>query len=200
MVKIYNVSQRELVESLALELRKEETIVAPEWASFVKTGTHKQRPPQREDWWYVRAAAILRSVALLGPVGVCKLRTKYGGKKRRGHKPAQFRKGSGSIIRKVLQQLEKAGHLKKEEKELRRGRLITPKAQKLLDQCARSLIKIKAPAKKVEVKEEVKVEKKAEVKQEKVEAKPEVKETPKVEEQPKAEIKKETPQKEDKKE
>ena len=41
-----------------------------------------------------------------GPIGVSKLRTKYGGKKNRGHKPEHFYKGSGSVARKVLQQFE----------------------------------------------------------------------------------------------
>ncbi len=27
---------------------------------FVKTGPNKDRPPMQEDWWYIRAAAVLR--------------------------------------------------------------------------------------------------------------------------------------------
>ena len=83
---IYDVDQTELVESLTEELKKVETIKPPAWAAFVKTGIHKERPPLREDWWHVRAASVLRKVTLIGPVGVSKLRTLYGGKQSRGYK------------------------------------------------------------------------------------------------------------------
>ena len=109
-------------------------IKAPEWAPFVKTGTHKERPPQQKDWWHIRAASILRKVELLGPVGVNKLRTKYGGKKNRGAKPERFKKGSGNIIRKILQQLEQAQLLKQEKKNVHKGRILTAKGKQLLNE------------------------------------------------------------------
>ena len=106
---IHDVYPNDLIEKAAEELKKVEAVKPPVWVTFVKTGVHRERAPLDKDWWYMRAAAVLRSVALLGPIGVSKLRTKYGGKKRRGHQPPIFRRGSGSIIRKVLQQLDKAG-------------------------------------------------------------------------------------------
>ena len=116
MTSIYDVDVNELVEKVAEELKKDENIKSPEWAGYVKTGMHKERAPLNKDWWYLRTAAVLRTIYKQGPVGVSKLRIKYGGKKRRGHKPSRFYPGSGNIIRKALQQLEKAGFLKKDEK------------------------------------------------------------------------------------
>ncbi|MBN2111795.1 40S ribosomal protein S19, partial [Candidatus Woesearchaeota archaeon] len=115
----------------------------------------------REDWWYVRAASILRKVSMLGPVGVSKLRTLYGGKKDRGMKPEKFMKGSGNIIRKALQQLEKAGLAKQAEKGTHKGRVITPKGKSLLDKAAvkiqkSSPKKAEEKQKKIEVKKEEK--------------------------------------------
>ena len=141
MVTIYDVDVNVLVNQVAEELKHVNDIKAPEWAVYVKTGNHKERPPTQENWWHLRAGAVLLKVHKLGPVGVSKLRVKYGGKKNRGHKPDRFVKGSGSIIRKVLQQLEKAGliaqvALKKEEKG-RRGRIITGKGMKLLNVAAK---------------------------------------------------------------
>ena len=81
MKSIYNVPQGELIEKTALELKKIQSIKAPIWSEFVKTGAHKERAPARNDWWHVRAAAILRTTYNLGPIGVSKLRSKYGGKK-----------------------------------------------------------------------------------------------------------------------
>jgi small subunit ribosomal protein S19e len=107
-------------------------IEKPEWASFVKTGMQKQRPPEQADWWFYRAGSVLRTVNRLGPIGVSKLRNKYGGKKNRGHKTEHTYKGSGKIIRVILQELEQAGLIKQEKKGLHKGRVITAKGKEVL--------------------------------------------------------------------
>ena len=109
MASVYDANPNELVEKAAGELKK--VIKAPDWSRYVKTGVHKERPPADLDWWYKRAAAVLRKVYILGPVGTNKLRAKYGGKKNRGYKPEKFFRGSGKIIRSILQQAEAAGDL-----------------------------------------------------------------------------------------
>ncbi|RJQ16937.1 30S ribosomal protein S19e [Candidatus Woesearchaeota archaeon] len=121
----------ELIQKAAIELKK--TIKKPEWASFVKTGTSRERPPVDEDWWYMRAASILRRIYIKGPIGVSKLKTLYGGKKNRGYKPEKFFTGSGKIIRVILQQLEKAELIKQGSKGVHKGRMVTPKGKKFLD-------------------------------------------------------------------
>jgi len=145
MPTIYDVPVNDLIEEVAKDLKEFNEIKPPEWSVFVKTGMHKERPPARADWWHVRCAAVLRSVRKLGPVGVAKLRTKYGGKKNRGHKTEHFYKGSGNILRKVLQQLEAAGLVKQDKEGVHRGRVATPKGISLLDKAAVRLYK---PAKK----------------------------------------------------
>lgn len=144
MGSIYDVSPNELIERAAVELAKMPEIAPPEWAKFVKTGHFRQRPPAREDWWYMRSAAVLRSVYKLGPIGVEKLRTKYGGKKDRGHKPAKFFRASGNILRKVLQQLETAQLVKQATVGVHKGRVITPKGRSLLDKLATEIAGPKA--------------------------------------------------------
>jgi len=139
MTTAFDVDKNTLIEKLAEELKKNSNIKPPEWAAWVKTGVHKERPPVKQDWWYARAAAVLARINMMGPVGVSKLRTKYGGKKRRGHKPPHFRKGSGNIIRKVLQQLEKAGLIRQTDTKGRKGRVITPAGRSLLDKTATTL-------------------------------------------------------------
>ena len=84
MATIYNADPSELIEKASEELKKLESIKAPECAVFVKTGVHKERPPVNNDWWYVRASSVLRHVYRFGPIGVSKLRIKYGGKKKHG--------------------------------------------------------------------------------------------------------------------
>ena len=142
MTTVYDVDAQELILKAAEELKKIPEIKPPVWATFVKTGMHKERPPIADDWWYTRTASVLKTVYRLGPVGVSKLRTKYGGKKNRGVKKEHFYKGSGNILRKSLQQLEKAGFVKFAEKGVHKGRIVTPRGRAFLDKMATNLKKV----------------------------------------------------------
>lgn len=124
---MFDVPINDLIEKVAENLKKLNEIKPPIWADFVKTGRHKERRPVRTDWWFTRTAAVMLSVARLGPVGVSKLRMKYGGKKNRGVASEHQYRGSGNIIRKALQQLEKAGLVKETQKGVHKGRVLTPK-------------------------------------------------------------------------
>jgi len=189
MSNIYDIDQSELVEKAAEELKKLSEIKPPEWATFAKTGAHKERPPAEKDWWYKRVASVLRVIYKLGPIGVSKLRTKYGGKRNRGVKPGTFYKSSGNILRKVLQQLEKEGLVKQLEKEKRKGRIITPKGKSFLDKIATQIAGPRAKKPQQQVKEEKKVDKAVKKEapkkpQAKKEAKPEEKAAKKEEKKP----------------
>lgn len=140
---IYDVPINELILKVASELEKMQEMTPPSWADFAKTGTHKERAPTQNNWWHIRAAAILQTLQKKGPIGVSKLRTKYGGRKNRGHKPEKFYKASGNILRKILQQLEKAGLAAKAEKGIHKGRIITPAGAKLLGNKAEEIMKEK---------------------------------------------------------
>ena len=136
MGNIYETDPSELIAKVSVSLKALPELKAPAWAAFVKTGHFKERPPVNPDWWHMRAASILRAIYVKGPIGVSKLRTKYGGKKNRGVRPEHFYKGSGSIIRKILQQLEKSGLVKQVNVSGHKGRAITPQGIKLLSQAA----------------------------------------------------------------
>jgi small subunit ribosomal protein S19e len=105
-------------------------IQPPVWVNYVKTGSHTERIPQNPDWWYIRSASMLRKLYISGPVGVGKLRKEYGGRKRRGVKPAHFSKAGGSIIRSIFHQLEQAGLAQKDGI---KGRIVSGKGRSLLD-------------------------------------------------------------------
>jgi small subunit ribosomal protein S19e len=132
VVTARDVDAAKLIAGAKEELKKVEEIKAPTWSVFVKSGVSKERPPVQQDFWYIRAASLLRRIYIDGPVGTAKLRTYYGGRKRRGHRKARSRRGSGAILRKLMQQLEKAELIKKIDK----GRVITNKGQKFLDRIA----------------------------------------------------------------
>ncbi|MBD3191748.1 MAG: 30S ribosomal protein S19e [Candidatus Heimdallarchaeota archaeon] len=141
MPTVYDVPPQELITEIAEELKNKKAISPPEWTDYVKTGSFKQRAPINPDWWYVRCASLLRKVYLYGPIGTAHLRKAYGGLRRGRNRPERFRKASGAIIRKALQQLE--------EEELvsssRRGRIITQQGRSMLDKIATKIIKEKYP-------------------------------------------------------
>lgn len=132
MTTVRDVQANKFINKLKDELKKFEEIKQPQWSKFTKSGSHKERPPEQEDFWYIRAASILRRAYIERTVGVERLRSYYGGRKSMGSRPPHFRKSGGSVIRKILQQLEKAGLIEKAGK----GRKITDKGRKLLDRTA----------------------------------------------------------------
>ncbi|MFH1978224.1 MAG: 30S ribosomal protein S19e [Candidatus Aenigmatarchaeota archaeon] len=134
MPSVQDVDPEKLILKVAEDLQRMEEFKPPVWTVYVKTGVHKERPPTQENWWHIRTAALLRKVSLNPNIGLSKLRKLYGGRKNNGHKPEHKRLASGSIIRKGLQQLEAAGFVKTEKK---KGRVITPKGQSLLNTAAK---------------------------------------------------------------
>lgn len=132
MADIRSIHPEKFNNILAESLKKIQEFKKPEWVDFVKTSTHKVRPSIEPDFWYKRTASILRQIYIRGVVGVERLRTRYGGRKKRGARPAEFRKGGGKIIRTILQQAEKAGFIEK-SKEKKAGRKLTEKGKKFLE-------------------------------------------------------------------
>ncbi len=104
----------------------------PDWVDFVKTGAGKMRPNIDPDFWYKRAAGILRQIYIRGIVGVQRLRTRYGGRKDMGMQPPRFIRAGGKIIRSILQQAEKAGFIEK-AKGKKAGRQLTAKGKEFLE-------------------------------------------------------------------
>jgi small subunit ribosomal protein S19e len=131
----YEIEVEKFIKVLAEKLKTMPEFKMPEWATFVKTGQSRERPPEKSDWWYIRAASILRKMYMKGLVGVGKLRNFYGSRKDRGAKPEKFKKASGKIIRIILQQATKAQFIE-HVKEKKAGRRLTKKGKEFLDQIA----------------------------------------------------------------
>jgi small subunit ribosomal protein S19e len=133
MSKVYEIPSAEYNKKLAAALKQKPEFKMPEWAFFVKTGVNKSRPPEETEWWYNRAASILRQIYTQGIVGVNRLRTKYGSRKNRGMKPEAFAKAGGKVIRTILQQGEKAGFLEQVKEGKRYGRRLTKSGKDFLE-------------------------------------------------------------------
>ncbi|AOL16034.1 30S ribosomal protein S19e [Sulfolobus sp. A20] len=129
-----------LIKRLASYIKENvKTVSPPEWAIFAKTASFKERVPDNpEEWWYVRAASLLRKVYVNGSVGIEKSKIIYGGSKRRGTKPERSVRAPGHANRLILQQLEKAGLVQKVKN---KGRVLTPRGRALLDKIAYEIFK-----------------------------------------------------------
>ena len=137
MTTAFDVPALPLLRRLATHLQSEGKVTPPEWAPFARTGVHTEKAPVQRDWWFLRAAAILRKVYILGPIGTSRLSSEFGGARDDGSAPYHPRKGSQNIVRTALQQLEEAGYVGVREK---RGRVITPSGRKLVDRFAYEIL------------------------------------------------------------
>ena len=135
---VYDLNAQEYNLKLAEALKNVPEFEQPEWSFFVKSSPSKERPIDDEDFWYKRAASILRQVYLRGFVGVNRLRTKYGSKKNRGYAPEKFMKAGKKIIRVILQQSDRVGFTEifipaKGVKSQKPGRRLTEKGKEFLE-------------------------------------------------------------------
>ena len=133
MTNVRTVEPGKYNKILAEALKKIPEFKKPEWVDFVKTGTNKIRPTSETDFWHQRAASILRQLYIKGTVGVERLRTRYGGRKNRGMRPAEFVKGGGKIIRVILQQSDLVGFTEKIKETKRSGRQLTKKGRDFME-------------------------------------------------------------------
>ncbi len=136
MANVLEADSQKLIELTASKL-KEAGIPKPAYIPYVKTGAAKERVPASEDFWYFRCASILRQVYLKGPLGISKLRTKYGSKRAHWVRKHHHYRAGGSIIKDAFDALEKKGYIKTTKK----GRLITPTGKSFLDKLSNDTLK-----------------------------------------------------------
>lgn len=138
MTTVFDVPADRLIDLLTKELKSRPEFKKAEWMEYVKTGRHREKRPMDPEWWYRRLAAILRKVYVHGPVGSSRLSAYFGGSADRGVKPNRATKGSRSIARYSLKQLEQAGLIITDG---HKGRRIAPEGQRLLDNTAHKVLK-----------------------------------------------------------
>jgi small subunit ribosomal protein S19e len=135
MVNAHDVPSAKLISALAEQMKSVPAVQEPDWARYVKTGSHAERPPTNSDWWLTRAASLLRKLYIHGPVGLTDLKRAYGGTKALHYFPKHHRDAGGSNIRKILKQLEQAELVSKTPK----GRVLTPKGRAMLDKTSKDI-------------------------------------------------------------
>jgi small subunit ribosomal protein S19e len=138
MTTVYDVPSKDLIDAVAKKLQSDSNISIPDENIFSRTGVDKENPPTEKDWWYTRCASILRKIYINNIIGVEHLKAEYGGRRDRGSKPYKARSGSGTIVRRAIQQLEKAGYVTKIKG---KGRTLTSKGRSFLDNASNEVMK-----------------------------------------------------------
>ena len=135
MVNAHDVPQSKLIGALAAQMKNLPGVQEPDWARWVKTGSHAERPPINADWWFSRAASLMRKLYIHGPVGLSDLERAYGGTKALHYFPKHHRDAGGSSTRRILKQLEQAELVAKTPK----GRVLSPKGRAMLDKVSKEI-------------------------------------------------------------
>merc|ERR1711904_24615 len=107
-VTLKDVPANDFIAAYADFLKRTNKIELPKWVDLVKTGHYHELTPYDEDWFYTRAAAIMRKIYVKPNVGVGRLANKFGAKERNGSVRKHHAKDSKAVIRACLKALEKA--------------------------------------------------------------------------------------------
>merc|ERR1712084_159643 len=107
-VTLKDVPANDFITAYAEFLKKSNKIELPKWVDIVKTGHYHELTPYDEDWFYTRAAAIMRKIYVKPNVGVGRLANKFGAKERNGSIRKHHAKDSKAVIRACMKALEKA--------------------------------------------------------------------------------------------
>jgi len=144
-MNIYDVFPEDLIATVAAKLKERPGVEPPKESIFWKTAWFKEFPPtDSENFWYIRAASLMRKL-YRGPIGVNHLKKAYGGRSLGHMQYSHSSTGSGAIIRRILQQLEKEGLVASADK---KGRILTNLGRSILDKAAAEILKAEAEQKK----------------------------------------------------
>ena len=150
-ITVKDVPAQAFIKAYAEQLKKAQKIVPIKDSAFIKTGHAQELSPEDDDWFFVRAAALARTLYLRPERGVNTLRHIYGRKHRQGHSKRHHEVGSGKVIRYALQQLQNAQVLMayndKRNKDFRNDndtttkypRIVAPEGRKEMNLIAKSV-------------------------------------------------------------
>merc|ERR1712021_250943 len=143
LVTLKDVPANDFIAAYADFLKRTNKIELPKWVDLVKTGHYHELAPYDEDWFYTRAAAIMRKIYVKPCVGVGRLANKFGAKERNGSARKHHAKDSKGVIRACMKSLEKARILMKRPTGDQKYfcRVVTPEGQKAINHIAGEVYK-----------------------------------------------------------
>lgn len=111
---VKDVAPAKFIAAYAAHLKKGGKVALPAWVDLVKTSSNNELAPLDPEWYYIRAAAIIRRIYIRGGIGIGYMRKVFGRADREGPTPVHMGLCSGSVIRSVLKNLEKMGLVEKD--------------------------------------------------------------------------------------
>jgi small subunit ribosomal protein S19e len=134
-----DIPATQFVTALAAHFKKTGKYELPAMHDLIKTGSHRELPPQDADWYYLRLASVARKVYLQPAVGIEHLAHAYGGKYWSKMTTKHHGKAARGNVRHALKALESTKLIAK--KEGKTGRFITAAGRRELDVIANSIAK-----------------------------------------------------------
>lgn len=107
--EIHEVRPERFNATLKSYLKSSNKMVLPEHHDIMKTGEGKELAPCDDDWYYLRAAAIVRQIARFGTVTSECMAWRYGSRKNRGVRPSKYVPAYREIGDSVLDNLRNMG-------------------------------------------------------------------------------------------
>jgi small subunit ribosomal protein S19e len=135
-IPIFEVCPHALNRVLAEHIKTSEILTIPKEVDIIKTGHGKEMPPADSDWYYKRAASIIRKLCIntIGEykwgVGIPTFASRYGCRKNRGSRPSKMVNGATGHVRKIMHDFERCNWVIKVEK----GRKLTEEALNVIGQ------------------------------------------------------------------
>jgi len=130
---VRDVPANKWVKAMAQQFKREGKILVPNCADLVKTSHGRERAPQSVDWYYLRAAAVLRRIYLRPGTGYGGLGKAFGNLKNRGSKPERTFRAAVGPLHWACKSLE---GLKLIAKGRGKGRVVTREGRKRADTVA----------------------------------------------------------------
>jgi len=128
-----DVSANKWVRAMASHLKQTGKLFVPTCAEFVKQSHGNQRAPQNPDWYFYRAAAVLRRIYQRPGTGYGGLSKPFGMKKNNGSRPEKFVRAAKGMLHWVCKSLEGMKLIGKGKKS---GRVITKEGKRKCDAIA----------------------------------------------------------------
>jgi len=131
-VTVRDVSAWKWIKATAQYLKQADLFV-PRCADIVKTSHGRERAPQNSDWYYIRAAAVLRAIYLRPGTGYGGLSKRFGNKKNRGSQPEITTRAARGLLHWACKSLTKMSLVTKGKES---GHIITNEGRRCADAIA----------------------------------------------------------------
>jgi len=138
-ILVTDIQSAEFISALSTKLKK--MIDFDESLLIYKTSCAKELAPLNDDFQYIRLASIMRKMYIRrDPIGTSRLSKIYSSSKNRGSKPSRSQRGSGGLIRKLLQKLEAKNLICQVNDSNKHGRILSNEGHALMDSVVKSFI------------------------------------------------------------